>query len=559
MANPSWSYSKLTDFEKCKKLFWLKHDQKIPEPERPLPPGQSEHANDRGTRIHESCELYINGTNPTLAPEAELYFEHHIELLRAMYKDGLVSLEGEWGMDREWNVAEWKGAWLRLKLDAMVMHSPTHATVIDFKGLPLTTLIPTPSGWTTMGEIQVGDKLFDINGAMCEVLGKSEIKHLPNYRITFDDTSVVECDEEHLWTLHSNDVRAVTELVVGDLIATAGALQLPEQSLPIDPYVLGFWLADGKHSSGEVCKPDPEIWEEVRRRGYEIGNNYNEGTDRCRTHTIFGLRSKLDALGILGDKQIPQMYLRGSYRQRLDLLRGIFDGDGSANHKRKQAVLNTTRLDFAQQVQELLLSLGQRPLISPYKATGFGKTVDAYYVSFRPNGINPFSLPRKANKVLKTWGAGESWRRKITSIEKLAPQPTQCILVNSPSHTFLCTEKFIPTHNTGRKFGNEIKHGEQLALYQLVTFLRYPQLEHVTAELWYLDQKPGENITSASFTREKGLKYRSNFDRRGHKLTTCTDFPANPNVHSCKWCQYGPWNGGQCQEGIQMPAKPKRK
>jgi hypothetical protein len=245
MANPSWSYSKLTDFEKCKKLFWLKHDQKIPEPERPLPPGKTEHANDRGTRIHESCELYINGTNPTLAPEAELYFEHHIELLRAMYKDGLVSLEGEWGMDREWNIAEWKGAWLRLKLDAMVMHSPTHATVIDFK--------------------------------------------------------------------------------------------------------------------------------------------------------------------------------------------------------------------------------------------------------------------------------------------------------------------------TGRKFGNEIKHGEQLALYQLVTLLRYPQLEHVTAELWYLDQKPGENITSVSFTREKGLKYRSNFDRRGHKLTTCTDFPANPNVHSCKWCQYGPWNGGQCQEGVQMPTKTKRK
>ena len=590
MAVNSWSHSKLVDFEKCKKLFWLKHDQRIPEPERPLPPGKTEHANDRGTRVHQSCEDFVTGKTHELCPEADQHFGFHLELLRTMYKDGLVSLEGEWGLNRDWaswawggdwvevedpkelglpiqkvkalperGLAEviyakgkqhflWEPPWLRMKLDAMVMHDETTATVIDYKGLPLTTLIPTPLGWTTMGEIQVGDKLFDINGAVCEVHGKSEIKHLPNYRITFDDTSVVECDEEHLWTLHSSDVRVVTELVVGDLIATAGALQLPEQSLPIDPYVLGFWLADGKHSSGEVCKSDPEIWEEVQRRGYEIGNDYNEGTDRCRTHTIFGLRSKLDALGILGDKQIPQMYLRGSYQQRLDLLRGILDGDGSANHKRKQAVLNTTRLDFAQQVQELLLSLGQRPLISPYKATGFGKTVDAYCVSFRPNGINPFFLPRKANKVLKTWGAGESWRRKITSIEKLAPQPTQCILVNSPSHTFLCTEKFIPTHNTGRKFGNEVKHAEQLQLYQLATFLRYPKLETVFAELWYLDQ---DEITSQKFSRAMGLRFRDKFSKRGDALTSCTDFPANPNKFTCKWCQYGPWNGGQCTVGVR--------
>ena len=398
-----------------------------------------------------------------------------------------------------------------------------------------------------MGEIQVGDKLFDINGAVCEVCGKSETKHLPNYRITFDDTSVVECDEEHLWTLHSGDVRVVTELAVGDLITTAGALQLPEQPLPIDPYVLGFWLADGKHSSGEVCKPDPEIWGEVQRRGYEISNNYNEGTDRCRTHTIFGLRGKLDVLGTLGDKQIPQMYLRGSYQQRLDLLRGIFDGDGSANHKRKQAVLNTTRLDFAEQVQELLLSLGQRPLISPYKATGFGRTVDAYCVSFRPNGINPFFLPRKANKVLKTWGAGESWRRKIVSIEKLAPQPTQCILVDSPSHTFLCTEKFIPTHNTGKKFGNEIKHAEQTQLYQLAAFLRYPELETIDVELWYTDQ---DDLTHMKYTRSQGMRFFQNFNQRGIAMTSAEEFPPSPNVFACKWCPYGPRGTGDCDKGV---------
>lgn len=543
----AWSYSRLVDFEQCKLRAKLKYIDRIPEPARPLPPGKTEHANDRGTRIHDAAERFVRGS-VELIPELKA-FEAEFHDLRNKYEHGMVSLEGEWAVNKDWEPVAWgdKDAWARIKLDAFVRLSKTHAVVIDYKGLPLNTLIPTPSGWTTMGEIQVGDKLFDINGAVCEVCGKSEIKHLPNYRITFDDTSVVECDEEHLWTLHSGDVRVVTELAVGDLIATAGALQLPEQPLPIDPYVLGFWLADGKHSSGEVCKPDPEIWEEVQRRGYEVSNNYNEGTDRCRTHTIFGLRGKLDVLGILGDKQIPQMYLRGSYQQRLDLLRGIFDGDGSANHKRKQAVLNTTRLDFAEQVQELLLSLGQRPLISPYKATGFGRTVDAYCVSFRPNGINPFFLPRKANKVLKAWGAGESWRRKIVSIEKLAPQPTQCILVDSPSHTFLCTEKFIPTHNTGKKFGNEIKHAEQTQLYQLAAFLRYPELETIDVELWYTDQ---DDLTHMKYTRSQGMRFFQNFNQRGIAMTSAEEFPPSPNVFACKWCPYGPRGTGDCDKGV---------
>lgn len=129
----SWSHSKLGDFEKCRHMTWLKHDQRIPEPERPLPPGKTEHANDRGSRVHDSCELYVRGESDALAPEAEKHFGHAIDLLRVMYADGMVSLEGEWGMDEEWCPTEWGSAWLRLKLDVCVHLSDTHAIVIDYK------------------------------------------------------------------------------------------------------------------------------------------------------------------------------------------------------------------------------------------------------------------------------------------------------------------------------------------------------------------------------------------------------------------------------------------
>lgn len=129
----SWSHSKLGDFERCKRMTYLKHVAKIPEPERPLPPGKTEHANDRGSRIHDALELYVSHRSDYLPIEAEKHFGTHIDMLRVWFADGMVSLEGEWGMSEDWEVAEWKTAWLRLKLDACVHIGPKHAIVIDYK------------------------------------------------------------------------------------------------------------------------------------------------------------------------------------------------------------------------------------------------------------------------------------------------------------------------------------------------------------------------------------------------------------------------------------------
>lgn len=598
---PQWSASKLKTFGSCKFEAYLRYGLKIPEPERPLPPGKTEHANDRGSRIHEAAEAFVRGTGP-LIPELKK-FEAEFESMKLLLQDGMVSLEGEWAMDRKWAPVPWNGGWekidnpeayagkiqvlkklpprgvagcdedgdevvsvikvgkqhwlwvapwLRLKLDAIVFLSDYEAVVIDYKGLPLGTMLPTPTGWTTMAEIAVGDQLVDREGHPCTVSGKSKVKELPCYRITFDDTSIVVCDEEHRWTLADGSVKEVRQLAVGDFIPTAEPLELPEQDLLLDPYVLGIWLADGKHTSGEISKPDRGIWEEIERRGFKLSHDYNgDKAERCRTHTVLGLRTALNALDLLGDKQIPQQYLRGSYQQRLDLLHGLFDGDGSANHTRKQAVLNTTRLDFAEQVKELLLSLGQRPLISPYKAHGFGKDVRAYVVSFRPRNLNPFLLKRKADKVLRTWGIGESWRRRVQQVELVPTVRTQCVMVDSPDHTFLCTENFIPTHNTGRRFGNEIAHAEQTQLYQLVSFLRYPKLEIIHTELWYLDL---DEMASNTFDRVRGLRFLSSFTNKGKALTDLYDvsqFPPSPNIFSCRFCCYGSWGTGHCVKGVK--------
>lgn len=103
-------------------------------------------------------------------------------------------------------------------------------------------------------------------------------------------------------------------------------------------------------------------------------------------------------------------------------------------------------------------------------------------------------------------------------------------------------------YKTGKRFGNEVKHAEQVTLYALAMFLRYPKLEKVTAELWYLDQ---DELASMTFTRKQALRFFKGFNTRGLAMTTCISFPANANAYSCKWCPYGPANSRHCKVGVQ--------
>lgn len=105
-------------------------------------------------------------------------------------------------------------------------------------------------------------------------------------------------------------------------------------------------------------------------------------------------------------------------------------------------------------------------------------------------------------------------------------------------------------YKSGKRFGNEVKHNEQMQLYQLGTFLRYPKIKKVTVELWYLDL---DEIHSMEYRRDQGLRYADSFARRGTAMTTCEDFVPNPNAYSCRWCPYKPTERGgtgHCSVGV---------
>jgi hypothetical protein len=534
----TWSISRLFKFEACPHQIFLSGVKKIKQ--------EAGEAADRGSMIHDLAEKYVRGQLEEL-PKELTKFKNAFFGLKELFDEGIVTCEEDWAFNIDWTPTGWLApdCWNRMKLDAFVRENTTSAKVIDYKGLPVDTPIPTPDGWTTMGDIQIGDTLFDKEGEIINVTGKSQVKNLDTYRITFDDTSTIECDEEHLWALYDGTVVPITSLCKGDILPTAKPLQIPENALPIAPYILGYWLGNGKHSSGEITIPTEDLIDIeniINSFGHTLSGARAE-KNNCVTPTILGIRGTLIDLNLYKNKHIPEGYLRGSATQRWELLRGLMDSDGSANVTRKQGIFSTTNLLLAQQTHELLCSLGQRPLLNKVRAMGFGKVVDAYPVSFRPLYKNPFSLPRKASKIkISKWGVGRSNRRKVINIDKVEGRPSQCIAVNSPSHTFLCGKQFCVTHNTGKKFGNEIKHGQQGLNYAIGCFMRFPELEFVSTEFWYTDK--GETLQN-SYSRDQALALLPRMQKRAIKLTSCTDFHPKPSPQNCKWCYYK--KSGDCE------------
>jgi len=352
-----------------------------------------------------------------------------------------------------------------------------------------------------MSSLKIGNIVFDQYGKTTKVIGKSQVKNKPCYKITFDDTSQVTCDDEHLWKLANGDTRCVTDLKIGDTINVTQPLDLSEIDLPIDPYVFGIWLGDGRKRNGEISCNDPQILDEIVKRGYKLGPDIS-GKNSCPQHTIYGLRTILRNLELLNNKHIPLIYLRASYNQRLDLLRGLMDSDGNVNKTRKQCVFTNCNKRLSEDVKELLLSLGQRPLLSHVLNKQFNRDIDIYPISFRPNNINPFLLDRKSSQIDLEWGAGESWRRLIKNIEPIDNKNTQCIMVDSDSHTYLCTKNMIPTHNTGQRLDWACKTKDNKKTYKKLCTDFQLMLYYYAAKKLYPEAK--QIIVSIMFVRDGG-------------------------------------------------------
>lgn len=338
----------------------------------------------------------------------------------------------------------------------------------DYKGLPLDTPIATPKGFTTMGDLKVGDKVFDKDGNICNVIVKSSIHNNPCYRIKFDNAESMIADMDHRWLIsfsrhkgkYKEKVMTTIELKeylesIKDKrttynipkIVNSKPLKTTERDLPIDPYVLGCWLGDGSKSCGIITNDTNNIWEEIQARGYEIGPNLSDDS-RTEMRTIYGLYRQLRLANLIKNKHIPDNYLFASYEQRLDLLRGFMDTDGYYNPIRKRFVMATDQEWQKNALVKLLATFGIKATVFDVVAKFDGKEFPGWQVWFSTLGLNPF-LSR--NQDIEFPYKDNCTFRVIEDVEEVETVPTQCIQVDSESHTYLAGYSMIVTHNTNKE------------------------------------------------------------------------------------------------------------
>lgn len=378
------------------------------------------------------------------------------------------------------------------------------------KMLSITEPVPTPNGWTTMGELQVGDVIFDESGNVCSTTLVSDIE-IPEkaYRLYFSDGTIVDACSEHQWITWTHAerksflrstyedtrkfpenwpqwkllrscggaepktypdspgprIRTTREIVAtltfgkrqdtNHCIPNCAPLILPKQIFEIDPYVLGVWLGNGSSSETAITSHQLDV-PFIRQHIENCGFSTSYRSDPLQ-FGILGIFQKLASLNLIKNKHVPSQYLRGSIDQRLSLLQGLMDTDGGWEAAGTVSFCNTNK-QIIESAYEIICSLGMRATIDSrfpkyYYNGSLRPAKEAWRITFTPT-MQVFRLPRKAAKL--TFDKSQALRkhhRMIVGAEEIDSVPMRCIMVDSPNSMYLVGKSMVPTHNT--KIGAE--------------------------------------------------------------------------------------------------------
>lgn len=344
--------------------------------------------------------------------------------------------------------------------------------------------IITPNGQKVIGDIHVGDTVYDMHGLPTRVTGVFPQGEQPLYRMTFSDGTHVLTGLPHLWVARQawekhrgKGYRTVTtEEILGSLdrrwqIPMCEPVEFPEAALPVDPYLMGYVLGNGSLCTPGAVKVscfDEGPYERITAalpEGYRLSGkdgNYQHIATEDYGNMQNAIWAAFMGLGLAhrksGEKFIPYAYLRASVEQRVALLQGLMDSDGCISPRKGRSkgyrtVFCTSSSDLRDGMISLVQSLGGTAGYSTDTRRGGADIVsrrDSYQVSVNlPHHICPFSVERKA-ALHRDWLAGGTKRepiRTVVSIEKEGEGEAVCISVDSPTRTYLCND-FIVTHNT---------------------------------------------------------------------------------------------------------------
>lgn len=354
------------------------------------------------------------------------------------------------------------------------------------KAQPLDAKILTPSGWSTMGEMEVGKEVIAPDGSVTKVTGVHPQGKQRTFRIGFADGRVTYASGDHLWRIYYSGFRRGGDgshwriVDTHELFRTLNTtnkyiyVQLikPHESediaLPMDPYTLGVILGDGSitHRTVGITKWDDEVYERISKTLPEEVKLKQSKSSPVTRHIVLNddlhrrtpnpIKEYLTEVGLMGTRSwtkfIPDIYLQASADQRRALLQGLMDTDGTVDYRGTSSFCSTS-YRLAAGVQYLVRSLGGMASIAVkekyYTYLGEKKKGRiAYQVNIRhPKPSELFSLTRKKVRVNDDNQYAEGLKLRVTEVTIDKMQEVQCISVEHPDHLYI-TDDFIVTHNT---------------------------------------------------------------------------------------------------------------
>ena len=416
----------------------------------------------------------------------------------SFFPDLLSHYEGQFA-DKPFELLDWQQfivgslyGWKRLDNDKRRFR---RAYIETAKGpLALDTPILTTEGWSCMGDLQPGMQVYTPSGVPTQIVAVSDIFHDREcWEFEFDCGERIVSDADHRWITemrrlgaNSGDAlrgvpprergqwrfreRTTAEIVqtlrypngqhqsANHSIAVTQALTgaTNDGPLPIDPYILGFWLGDGDSDGARVTIGGRDLAEQcsiLKTHGAKIGEPISQRSNpnAFRVTLREDVNPALRHLNLLHNKHIPEQYLNAPISARLALLQGLMDSDGTiaGGHSAEFCSCNER---LATDALDLIRRMGIKAQMHDSPAKIEGRQVGTRHrMHIAPGAMPIFALSRKADRL----GVSHNRRRlagdhRIIEAQPVDSIPVRCITVEHPSHLFLAGRALIPTCNSGK-------------------------------------------------------------------------------------------------------------
>lgn len=339
------------------------------------------------------------------------------------------------------------------------------------KALSNDTPVLTRKGWKRHGDLVVGDEVIGKDGKFKRVTYVHP-KCMLDVEIEFTNGEKIQCHENHVWEFFDRTrgrvVQAETKDFEQGVIETGEPghrghrymLQVPHcecvtgehKELPLDPYVLGVWLGDGTTTNPYITSPvcDRPIIDKIIAAGYPVSWQTQHKTTGVMTYG-FGFRKELRSMGMCHSrknlpKHIPDEYFTASKTQRLELLAGLIDTDGTKKYDGRFSY-STTSERLKDDIVRLISTFGWRTTVSSCEpkvsSSGIHGRKTVYVISFNVDCVIPCALERKRNTVTNRQNRAIS----VKSITRVEPKEGNCITVEGDG-MYRVGNTLIPTHNS---------------------------------------------------------------------------------------------------------------